>query len=173
MRIDHNKKQEVLLMRNSITNIFLLVIVFLSLVALPGTGIAGTAEEAEQLVGKAVEYVKTNGVPEAVNAFNNKTGEFVKGELYVFMFKVGSQEGSRVVCLAHPINPGLIGKDLYGLKDPEGTQFMAAMAKKAMDEKGGWVDYKWTHPLTKKIADKSSYALPVSNDVFVGCGIYK
>jgi signal transduction histidine kinase len=125
------------------------------------------------LVGKAVEYVKTNGVEEAVKAFNNKEGEFVKGELYVFMFQVGQKDGSRVVCLAHPINPGLIGKDLYNLKDPAGTQFMAAMAKKAFDEKGGWVDYKWTHPLTKKIGDKSSYALPATDDIFVGCGIYK
>ena len=62
---------------------------------------------------------------------------------------------------------------LYLLKDPEGTQFMALMAKKAMEEKGGWVDYKWTHPLTKKIGNKSSYALPVTDDVFVGCGVYR
>lgn len=149
------------------------VVLILSLVILPGTGLAGTAEEAEQLVKKAVEYVHTNGVEAAVKAFNDKNGEFVKGELYVFMFQVGRKEGSRVVCLAHPVNPGLIGKDLYYLKDPEGVQFMALMAKKAMEEKGGWVDYKWTHPLTKKIGNKSSYALPVTADIFVGCGIYK
>jgi signal transduction histidine kinase len=50
---------------------------------------------------------------------------------------------------------------------------MAEMSKKAMEDKGGWVDYKWINPETKKIGDKSSYVLPVSADVFVGCGIYK
>jgi signal transduction histidine kinase len=134
---------------------------------------AGTAAQAEELVNKAVEYVKANGVDKAIEAFNRKDGEFVQGDLYVFMFRVSEKEGARVVTLAHPINPGLLGKDLYDLKDPSGNQFMAAMAKKAMKENGGWVDYKWSHPETKKIGNKSSYALPAGPDILVGCGIYK
>jgi signal transduction histidine kinase len=160
-------------MKHIFTRCFFLFVVFFSLVFQPGIGLAGDMEEAEHLVQKAVEYIKANGVEDAIKAFNNKEGEFVKGELYVFMFEVGQEKGSGIVCLAHPINPGLIGKDLYNLKDPNGTQFVVAMAKKAMDEKGGWVDYKWTHPITKKIGDKSSYALPATDDTFVGCGIYK
>ena len=44
------------------------------------------------------------------------------------MFRVSDKEGARVVTLAHAVNPGLIGKDLYDLKDPNGVQCMAAMA---------------------------------------------
>jgi signal transduction histidine kinase len=160
-------------MKHTITRGLFLFIVFFGMAIQPGIGMAGNIEDTEHLVQKAVEYVKANGVENAIKAFNNKEGEFVNGELYVFMFQVSPKEGSRVVCIAHPINQGLIGKDLYNLKDPNGTQFMAAMAKKAIEEKGGWVDYKWTHPITKKIGDKSSYALPVTEDIFVGCGIYK
>ena len=36
----------------------------------------------------------------------------------------------------------------------------------------GWVDYKWSSPLTNKIADKSSY-IEKMGDYFVGVGIYK
>ncbi len=150
-----------------------LLAIAIVIAATPYSYAAGTAAEAEGLVKKAVEYVKANGLDKSIEAFNKKDGEFVKGELYVFMFRVSDKEGARVVTLAHPFNPGLIGKDLYDLKDPDGTQFMAAMAKKAMKENGGWVDYKWTHPETKKIGNKSSYSLPAGPDFFVGCGIYK
>jgi len=133
----------------------------------------GTPAEAEAIVNKALAYVQANGVDKAIVAFNNKDGEFVQGDLYVFMFRVSDKPGARVVTLAHSANPGLIGKDIYDLRDPNGLQFMAAMAKKAMEDKGGWVDYKWSHPQTRKIGEKSSYVLPAGPDIFVGCGIYK
>ncbi len=154
-------------------SIMVIIAIFVGFSMVPAAYAGGTAAEAEALVHKAVAYVKTSGVDKAIVAFNNKQGEFVQGDLYVFMFRVSDQNGARVVTLAHSANPGLIGKDLFDLKDPNGTQFMAAMAQKAMKEGGGWTDYKWSHPLTKKIGDKSSFALPAGPDVFVGCGIYK
>ena len=160
-------------MSKIIATMMVLIVVSVGFVAVSHTYAAGTAAEAEALVKKAVIFVKANGVAKAVETFNKKDGEFVKDDLYVFMFRVSDKEGARVVTLAHAVNPGLIGKDLYDLKDPNGVQFMAAMAVKAMKENGGWVDYKWSHPQTKKIGNKSSYALPAGPDIFVGCGIYK
>ena len=154
-------------------SIIVIIAIFIGFSMVPNAYAGGTTAEAEALVQKAVSYVKTNGVDKAIAAFNNKEGEFVQGDLYVFMFRVSDKEGARIVTLAHSANPGLIGKDLYNLKDPNGTQFMAVMAQKAMKEGGGWTDYKWSHPLTKKIGDKSSFALAAGPDVFVGCGIYK
>ncbi len=160
-------------MSKIIATMMVLVAVSIGFVTVPNAYAAGTAAEAEGLVKKAVQYVKDNGVAKAIEALNKKDGEFVKGDLYVFMFRVSDKEGARVVTLAHAVNPGLIGKDLYDLKDPNGKQFMAAMAVKAMKENGGWTDYKWSHPITKKVGNKSSYALPAGPDIFVGCGIYK
>ena len=37
----------------------------------------------------------------------------------------------------------------------------------------GWVDYKWPHPLTHKIQDKSAYIEKLGDQHFVGVGIYK
>ncbi|GAB6094344.1 cache domain-containing protein [Desulfatiferula olefinivorans] len=152
------------------TVLFASLFFFLSIAAAHA---GGTAEEAEAIVNKALAYVKANGVDKAVETFNQKESEYVSGDLYVFMFRVSETPGARVVTLAHPVNPGLIGKDLYDLKDPNGYQFMAAMAKKAMEDKGGWVHYKWSNPLTRKIGEKSSFVMPAGPDVFVGCGIYK
>ncbi len=150
-----------------------LFLILTCLVSVSSAVAGGSAAEAEALVKKALAYVKANGVDKSVTLFNAKESEYVKGDLYVFMFRVSSKAGARVVTLAHPANPGLVGKDLYDLKDPDGRQFMAEMAKKAMEEKGGWVNYKWSHPQTKKIGEKSSYVLPAGPDIFVGCGIYK
>lgn len=126
----------------------------------------GTAEEAKALVGKAVAYFKANGKDKAITAFNDPKGEFVKGDLYIFLFDADC------LTLAHGANPKLVGKNIGELKDADGKYFMkemAALAKKG----GGWIDYKWTNPETKKIQDKSSYVLPLEGGLFVGCGIYK
>jgi len=160
-------------MSKVVVRVLVLIACFVGLVTVPGIYAAGTAAEAEALVKKAATFVKANGVDQAIKSFNKKDGEFIKDDLYVFMFRVSDKEGARVVTLAHPVNPGLIGKDLYDLKDPNGKQFIAAMATKAMKENGGWTDYKWSHPQTKKIGNKSSYAVAVGPDIFVGCGIYK
>ena len=160
-------------MSKVVVRVLVLIACFVGLVTVPCIYAAGTAVEAEALVKKAATFVKANGVDQAIKAFNKKDGEFIKDDLYVFMFRVSDKEGARVVTLAHPVNPGLIGKDLYDLKDPNGKQFIAAMSVKAMKENGGWTDYKWSHPQTKKIGNKSSYAVPVGPDIFVGCGIYK
>jgi len=126
-----------------------------------------TTDEAMTMVKKAVDYYKANGKEKTIAAINDPSGEFIKGELYVFLFDYD------VNCLAHPANPKLVGKNLADLKDPEGRTFMKEMTEKAKAG-GGWTDYKWTNPETKKIQDKSSYSLPIPDDkVFIGCGIYK
>ena len=128
---------------------------------------AGTADEAQALVKKAVELIKTGGKDKAFAAFNDPKGEFVKGDLYIFIVDYTG------LTLAHGGNAKLIGKNMMELKDADGKEFMKeciATSKKG----GGWVDYKWTNPETKKVQDKSSYVMPAEGHEFlVGCGIYK
>lgn len=39
---------------------------------------------------------------------------------------------------------------------------------------GGWLDYDWPDPVTKKLMVKSTYASPLpGGDGFVGVGVYK
>lgn len=126
-----------------------------------------TTEEAETMVKKAIDFFKANGKDKTIEALNDPNGEFKKGELYAFMFDFD------VNCLAHPANAKLIGKNLADTQDLDGKLFMKEMAEKAKTG-GGWSDYKWTNPETKKIQEKSTYALPVPGEkLFIGCGIYK
>jgi len=129
-------------------------------------GAAGTADEAKALVDKAVEYFKANGKDKAIAAFNDPKGEFVKGDLYIFLFDADCNT------LAHGANPKLVGKNIGEMKDADGKLFMKEMAALAQ-KGGGWLDYKWTNPETKKVQDKSSYVMPLEGGLFVGCGIYK
>ena len=36
----------------------------------------------------------------------------------------------------------------------------------------GWVNYKWPHPISHKILDKSAFVQRLGQDYFVGVGVY-
>jgi methyl-accepting chemotaxis protein len=57
----------------------------------------------------------------------------------------------------HPIKPSLNGKNLMGLKDPDGKLFFKEMDDIAKKEGGGFVDYKWPKPGFEEPVDKISY----------------
>jgi cytochrome c len=74
----------------------------------------GTPEEAKMLVEKAVAYVKANGEERALKEFNNPKGEFVKGDLYIFVFD------PKGVLLANTYLPHLVDKNVYNTPDSKG-----------------------------------------------------
>lgn len=141
---------------------------FLGFVVLSGFATAaGTADEAKDMVDKALAYIKANGKDKAIEAFNDQKGEFVKGDLYIFMNDMSG------INLAHGGNPKLAGKNLLDLKDADGKAIFSEFAAKAQSG-GGWVDYKWTNPETKKVQAKSTLISKVDGtDCYIGCGIYK
>ena len=131
-----------------------------------GTFAGQKQDDAKALVKKAVAYLKEHGKEKAFAEFNNPRGRFVKGDLYIF---VNDFSG---VTLAHGSgNTKLIGKNMIALKDPDGKYFIKELANKAK-EGGGWVEYKWTNPASKKIEPKMTYVEPFG-DLAVGCGFYK
>ena len=135
--------------------------------SITGAIAGGTAQEAEEMVNKAIEHVNTVGKDQAYEDFSNKAEGFSKDDLYIF---VVDNDG---VTLAHGGNPKLAGKNMAQLKDADGTFFIQNMIDLAKNG-GGWVDYKWTNPTTKKVQNKSTYVLPIPGEnAFLGCGIYK
>jgi hypothetical protein len=144
------------------TSVFIFIIVLIA-----STALAATPQgEAQKMVDKAVAFYKANGKDKAVEAFNAPTGQFVKGELFIFMQDLSG------VMLAHGANPALVGKDLINLKDSDGKLFVKAMADLAKEKGSGWVEYKWTNPVSKKIEKKITYVKKVDN-YFIGCGVFK
>ena len=143
--------------------------VMVSVMALLGCLTAAFAsqkqDEAKGLVKKAAAFLKKNGNEKSFAEFNKNPGQFVKGELYIFVL---DSKGDTV---AHGGNLKLVGKNMHDLKDSDGKYFIQDSIKTAK-QGGGWIEYKWTNPASKKIEQKMSYLEGVG-DLTVGCGFYK
>lgn len=88
-------------------------------------------------------------------------------DLYVVVYDLNGK------CLAHGQNPKfLVGKDLIGMKDPDGKAYVKERVELAKTKSQFWQDYKFSNPLTKKIEPKSMYMERMGN-FLVGCGVYK
>lgn len=129
----------------------------------------GTADEAVAMVKKAGAYLKSHGQEKAIEAFNNPKGDFVKGDLYVFMLRTNGDG----ITLAHGQNAKIVGKNMLELRSADGVYFVKDFLKTANSAAGkGWINYKWPNSLTKTVDEKSTY-VERFGDVFIGVGIYK
>jgi signal transduction histidine kinase len=127
--------------------------------------VPGTAGEAKAMVEKAAAFMKANGKDKAFREFTEGT-TFKKNDLYIFVVDMNG------VILAHGSNPKLVGKDMSSLKDAGGKLFIKEIIDEANAKGSGWTDYRWAHPVSKKIDLKSTY-FQKANDVIIGCGVYK
>ena len=145
----------------------IVLVIGLFVMSVMGTALAGgSADEAKVLIEKGIAFYKAQGKEKALAEFSNPKGQFVKGDLYVFIWS------STGTVLAHGTNQKLIGKDVSGLKDADGKLFVKEGMELANSKGSGWVDYKWTNPVTKKMEAKSTFVKKV-DDLYFCCGIYK
>ncbi|MFZ2309642.1 MAG: cache domain-containing protein [Rhodoferax sp.] len=138
-------------------------------VAVTGTALAadnGTAAEAQAMTQRAVAYLKANGPEKAAQEFTHGTS-FKDRDLYVSYYDLSGK------VLGHGANPKLVGKDLSGLKDPDGKLIIQMIGDLAKTKGKGWTEpYKFRNPTTDKIAEKVIYVERV-DDTWVGVGVYK
>lgn len=135
-----------------------------------GTGMAqerGSKDEAIAMTQAAVAHIKAVGAEKAYADFTNDKANWSKKDLYVMVYD------NKGVALAHGANAKLVGKDMSGVKDANGTAIVLGLIDKAA-KGGGWFDYDWPDPLSKKIMGKTTYALKQPNgEGFVGVGVYR
>ena len=137
--------------------------------AFAGTTVAGekaTAPEAEAMVKKAAAYFKANGAEKALEEISNgKT--FKDRDLYVFVYDMNGK------CVAHGANAKMIGKDLIGMKDPDGKPLVKMLVDVAKDKGQGWTEpVKFRNPTTDKIQMRVNYVERVG-EYAVGSGYFK
>lgn len=126
----------------------------------------GTAAEAEAMVKKAVAFLKANGNDKAYEEITNGK-QFKDRDLYIFAYDFAGKN------LAHGANPKLVGKDLSGLKDPDGKLIIPPLVEIAKTKGKGWSEsFKFRNPVTEKMEPKIVYVERVG-DILLGCGIYK
>lgn len=125
----------------------------------------GTKTEAEAMVAKAVAYVKANGPEKAYNEFTNGS-TFKDRDLYVIVYDLTGKN------LAHGANSKLVGKDLIGMKDPDGKLLNKMLVDLAKDKGKGWSDeFKFRNPTTEALQRRIVYVERVG-ETFVGTGIF-
>lgn len=126
----------------------------------------GTAAEAEAMVKKAVAYIKANGPDRAYEEFTNGKS-FKDRDLYVFAYDMTGKN------LAHGANAKLVGKDLSGLRDPEGKMIVQMVLDTAKTKGKGWTgEFKFRNPVTEKLEPKIVY-VERAGDTVIGAGIYR
>ena len=126
-----------------------------------------TKQEVVDFVNEGVALCESKGTQACLKEFNDTKGKFIRGELYMFAYDFNG------VNRALGSNPKLVGKNLYKLKDASGLMLIQELIKIAKTDGEGWLDYKWSHPIKKRIAPKTSYIKRIDGDMFIGTGFYK
>ena len=125
----------------------------------------GTADEAHAMVTRAVALYKRRGaacLPEITDAANG----YADRDMYVFAWDRGLVYHA-FAGKAH--NVGKTGAQILGTDVGQLTHDVWAAAAHG----GGWVDYEFLNPATGQVAPKTSFVVPVSDQLVLGCGIYK
>lgn len=125
-----------------------------------------TAEQAQDMMTKAVGKMKSAGPAAAFKAFNDPKGGFVRGDLYVFA--IGLKDGK---FRASGGAPQQTGQDASELHDAAGKALVQEMIELAKNKGSGQVDYVWRNPATNAVESKHSLIQRV-DDVLLGVGYY-
>jgi cytochrome c len=139
--------------------ILMMVVAGSSLAAGPG------AEQAKDLLNKAVAYLEKVGPARAFCAFNDPSGDFHKGPLYVFAINMDG------IYFANSAAPTLVGVSLRDTKDAAGKPFGKNIMQVIASQGEGSVDYMWLNYTTNKVEKKHSFVKRVE-DFVLGVGYY-
>jgi cytochrome c len=124
--------------------------------AMPAT--PGTKEDAKALAERAAAHVKKVGFEQAIKDFTADQAAWGLASrdrlVYVYAYDYTGK------ALAHSVNGAVVGKELLGIKDPDGKTPIADSVAKAQAG-GGFVEFKWSSPATKKIASGAAFVVPV------------
>ena len=125
-------------------------------------------ERAQAFLEEAVSYANDNGIDRALQEFNNSSGSFVRGDLYIFAYDINGTN------LAHPFKPELIGQK--GLSDVNGVDLVGREISLA--ERGGGAMYiVFPNPVHEnkdepKLIFIRDINCSINGSIYIGTGTY-
>lgn len=124
--------------------------------------------KAEFLVDTTRDYYIAHGLEKTVEEIGREDSSLKDGEFYVFLinYKTGIVTG-------HGASRAIIGRDFLKVKDADGKFFLQAIIDASNGNDGGWAEYKWPNPVTKKIENKFTYAIKLDDTYLIGSGYYE
>lgn len=126
----------------------------------------GTADEAFALTTRAHALVQEIGFDAASEVLHDPQGGFVDRDLYVFVF---DRQGVYRIMGA---DRNRIGSSLFDAPGVDAQQLLDD-AWQRCEQGGGWVEYNIINLATGTVKGKSSYVLPLSDELLIGCGAYR
>ncbi len=125
----------------------------------------GTADEASALVRKAKDLFAIHGMDLLTRITDDPEKIYVDRDMYVFAFDRQGQYR------AYAGNESKLSVNLFNVTGLDGRKLVEDAF--ALPDKGGWIDYAFENPLLGKIELKTSYIEKISDDIVIGCGVYK
>lgn len=125
-----------------------------------------TSLDIREYVDAAAAWAQENGRDAAIAAFNNATGPFVTGDVYIYAL---DYEG---IALALPFQPGMVWEDFIPIRDAAGKPFTEIEIQLAKNG-GGYILYHYPYPAGTQMSRlKISYVRPVDDTYWIGAGVY-
>lgn len=122
--------------------------------------------ELVSFVEEALAYAQKNGKEKTLKEFSNKTGPFVRNDLYIYAYDFNG------TCLAHPFKPDWIGKNKLDVIDSNGVPSLRNTISVAKEGKG-FTYFIFPNPAHDNRDEfKIAYAMKVDDNWFLGSGIY-
>lgn len=125
---------------------------------------AADATKAQALVEKAVAYYKQVGREKAIADFSDKTNkDWVDGEWYVIV-----ADADTGIFRAHLTKALTNDPKIWDLKDVNNRYIIRDMVEAGKNNpNGGWTEYVWTNPATKKAQPKKTFVRKVDDSLFM------
>lgn len=125
-----------------------------------------TREGLATFVKKAAAHAQVRGREAALADFNNRTGAFASGEVYVYALDYNG------TTLALPFQPERVGTSFWNETDSTGQRYTQVECELARNG-GGFVYYDYPNPEhDMTVEPKMSYVQDVDGTYWVGAGTY-
>ena len=125
-----------------------------------------TKEQVRKFVESAVVFARQTERETAIETFQNKSGPFVEGNLYIYAL---DYQGN---VLALPFQPERVGTSMLDVKDATGQPFTRVEIEIAR-KGGGFVYYLYPNPAKNfTVEPKMSYVQNVDDTYWIGAGTY-
>lgn len=117
-------------------------------------------------VEEALAYAHSNSRDRALKEFSNKTGSFVRGDLYIYAYDF---QGTNI---AHPFKSDWIGVNKLNMTDSNGIPYIKNLIRVAKEGKG-FTYFIFPNPAHGSRDEfKVGYAMKVDDNWWLGSGIY-
>lgn len=127
-----------------------------------------SSSEAELIsfVQSAARFAQENGKEAALKEFSNKTGSFVRDDLYIYAYDFNGTN------IAHPFKSDWIGRNKINETDSNGVPYIRNLVNAARDGKG-FTYFIFPNPAhDNRLEFKIGYAMQVDDRWWLGSGLY-